>query len=315
MPPKKLISIVTPCYNEEANVRRHFDEVCAAIAPLRERYDFEHIYTDNVSRDRTFELLSKIAAEHKNVRVMRFSRNIGPNRAVAMGISQAKGDATIVIQADLQDPPELIPDFIKGWEEGYDVVYGSIIKREESALMQAVRRLYYKIIAALSDVPPPANAGDYRLVSRRVLDALKHYHEDDLYFRGAVSHVGYPQKPLPFVRRARAGGETSQGFIAYVAFSINAMLSGTGVAPIRAVVVAGLLIALLGFAGTAFLIVNKLVHPDSAPHGITTLGALITFFAGAQLLAIGVIGEYIRKIYVQSLNRPRGFIADRVNLE
>lgn len=312
MASRKLISIVTPCYNEEANVRAHFERVSAAIAPLRHRYDFEHLYTDNCSTDRTFELLSALAETDPRVRVLRFSRNIGPNRAIALGLAHAAGDAVILIQGDLQDPPELIPEFVRGWEEGFDVVYGRIERREERWPMPWLRRLYYCVVAALSDVPPPQNAGEFRLTSRRVLDALKQYTEDDLFLRGAIAHIGFPQKAIPFERKRRQGGRSSLNAASLLSYAINGLLSTT-VVPIRMVVVCGLMLSAFGFLLTCALVLSKIFLPGQAPRGITMLATLIAFFAGAQLLAIGIIGEYIRKIYVQSLRLPRGFVKDRLN--
>lgn len=313
MPGRRLISIVTPCFNEEDNVRAHLSRVRAAIEPLRAKYDFEHVYTDNCSTDRTFALLSELAAADKSVKVLRFSRNIGPNRAIALGLAHAAGDAAILIQGDLQDPPELIPEFVRGWEEGFDVVYGQIKGREERWPMPWLRKLYYRLVAALSDVPPPQNAGEFRLTSRRVLDALKRYEEDDLYLRGAIAHIGYAQKAVPFERQARAGGRSSLNTARLLSYAINGLLSTT-VVPIRMVVVCGFLLSAFGFLLTVGLVASKFLLPGQAPRGITMLATLITFFAGAQLLAIGIIGEYIRKIYVQSLRLPRGFVKDRLNL-
>lgn len=313
MEPRKRISVVTPCYNEELNVHDHFRRVCAALEPFRDRYDLEHIYTDNCSQDRTFELLRELGAKHSNVKALRFARNIGANRAVYFGLMHATGDAAVLIQADLQDPPELIPEFVRGWEEGYDVVYGQIARRRESFILRNLRALYYRIVAALSDYPIPRNAGEFRLTSRRVLDAIREYSEDDLYLRGAVAHIGFKQKAIPFERAARAKGESSINFIGLVSYAINGLTSTT-VAPIRAVTIAGIATAFAGFALTAFLVVSKLVYPAAAPHGFTSTASLITFFAGAQMFSIGIIGEYIRKIYTQSLRRPRGFIQDKVNL-
>lgn len=310
---RKLISIVTPCYNEEANARDHFRRVSDAIAPLRAAYDFEHIYTDNCSQDATFDLLKALAAEHPEVRVLRFSRNIGPNRAIILGLCHAVGDAAILIQGDLQDPPEMIPRFVLGWEEGFDIVYGRIERRDEALPMQWGRQLYYRAVAALSDVPPPPDVGEFRLTSRRVLDALKDYNEDDLYLRGAIAHIGFPQKAILFERQKRQGGRSSLTMFGLASYAINGLLSTTGVAPIRMVVVAGLLLAILGFALAGILAATKFLLPGQAPKGITMLSTLITFFAGAQLFAMGVIGEYIRKIYVQSLRLPRGFVKDRIN--
>ena len=313
MAERKLISIVTPCYNEEENVRLHFQRVCAAVEPLRAKYDFEHIYTDNCSADKTFEILQEMGAKEPRLRAMRFSRNIGPNRAIALGLRAAKGDAAILIQGDLQDPPELIPEFVRGWEDGFDVVYGRIVGRDEPWPMPWLRRMYYRLIAALSEVPPPQNAGEFRLTSRRVLDALAEYHEDDLYLRGAIAHIGFSQKAIPFERQRRHAGRSSLNTARLFSYAINGVLSTT-VVPIRMVVICGLLLSAFGFLLTAVLVATKFLLPGQAPRGITMLATLITFFAGAQLLAIGIIGEYIRKIYVQSLRLPRGFIKDRVNL-
>ncbi|MDD5657263.1 MAG: glycosyltransferase family 2 protein [Elusimicrobia bacterium] len=309
---KRKLSIVTPCYNEEANVQRHFERVQAAIAPLRERYEFEHVYTDNCSTDRTFELLKGLAAGHPEVKVLRFSRNIGANRAIMMGLLHAAGEAAVLIQADLQDPPELIPEFVRGWEEGCDVVYGEIQGREEGLLMRYLRRLYYRAVAALSDVPVPRNAGEFRLTSRRVLDAMREYGDDDPYLRGIVAHIGFPQRAIPYRRARRAGGRSNYGLVALAGYAVNGLLSTT-VVPIRAVIVLGLLVAALGFAMTVLLFASKFLFPGVAPRGVTMIATLVTFFAGAQLCAVGIIGEYVRKIYVQSLRLPRGFVQDRIN--
>jgi dolichol-phosphate mannosyltransferase len=311
---RRLISIVTPCFNEEANVERHLELVCAAIAPFRDRYDFENIYTDNCSEDRTFELLRRLAEEHPEVKVLRFSRNIGANRAILFGLLHAGGDATILIQADLQDPPALIPEFIRGWEEGFDVVFGQIQQREEGFVRHALRMLYYRIISALSDVPVPRNAGEFRLISRRVLEALREYGDDDPYVRGIVAHIGFRQKAVPYRRAQRAGGRSSIGLLGLMGYAINGLLSTT-VVPIRLVILMGLIIASFGFLMTAYVVAVKFFNPAAAPHGFATLATLVTFFSGAQLCAIGIIGEYIRKIYAQSLRMPRGFIQDKINFQ
>ncbi len=310
---KRCISIVTPCFNEEANVRAHFDRVCAAIAPFRDRYDFEHLYTDNQSLDSTFALLTDLARQHANVRAIRFSRNIGANRAIWFGLRHAKGDAAILIQADLQDPPELIPEFISGWEAGFDVVYGQIANREEGLVLRSLRRVYYWLIAQLSDTPVPQNAGEFRLASRRVLDALSQFTEDDLYIRGVIGAIGFPQRAVPYRRAQRAGGTSSISPLGLVVYGLNGFVSTTTV-PIRMVTILGFTLAALGGALMVWVVVGKLAL-DSAPQGFSTLATLITFFAGAQLVALGTIGEYVRKIYVQSLHRPRGFIQDLVGFE
>jgi polyisoprenyl-phosphate glycosyltransferase len=311
-PGRKLISIVTPCYNEELNVDAHFERVSRAIAPLRERYDFEHIYMDNRSKDRTFEKLRSLAKREPGVKALRFSRNLGSTRSMLIGLEHAKGDAAILIQADLQDPPELIPDFVRGWEEGYDVVYGQITNRKaEGFVLQRCRRLYYWIIDRFSDVPIPRNAGDFRITSRRVLDALAGYREDELYLRGIIAHIGFEQKALPYERMPRERGESNAPVLYLFAFALSALLSTT-VVPIRLVTILGLLTSAGGALLAAYFVVCKIALPQYVPTGITTVAVLVALFAGLQLLALGIIGEYIRKIYLQSLGRPRGFVSDRV---
>lgn len=311
---RKLISIVTPCYNEELNIPDHFSQVCEVIAPFSAEFDFEHIYTDNASQDRTFEVLSKLADKHPNVRIMRFSNNIGANRAIFMGLKHAKGDAVILIQADLQDPPQMIKQFIEGWREGYEVVYGKIQGRNEGLLLRNLRKLYYYLIDSFSDVPIPQGAGEFRITSRRVLDALLSYQEDDLYIRGAIARIGFKQKPIPYERQARHKGESSNNYLRLISYAINGFVS-TSVAPIRLVSTMGFLFASIGFLLTILLVIAKFAFPEAAPRGFTTLAFLITFFAGLQLLGIGIIGEYLRKTYLQVLARPLGFIEKSKNLE
>lgn len=311
---KTLISIVTPCYNEELNVREHFERVSKAIDPYREEFDFEHIYTDNCSRDNTFGVLSEIAKDRPNVKVIRFSNNIGANRAIFMGLKQSRGDATILIQADLQDPPEMIKTFIDEWKAGYEVVYGKIQVRHEGFILRSLRRLYYYIVDNLSDVPIPQNAGEFRLTSRRVLDALLTYQEDDPYVRGAIARIGFKQKAILYERFGRKRGVTSTNFLFLISYAINGLVS-TSVAPIRFVSAAGIFFSSVGFILTILIILSKVFLPSESPRGFTTLAVLVTFFGGLQLLGIGIIGEYLRKTYLQVLSRPLGFIDRTINVE
>lgn len=310
---KKLISIVTPCYNEQENVLEHFKRVTRVISPLKNRYNFEFVYTDNSSVDKTFELLKELAAKHKNLKIIKFSRNIGANKAIFIGLSYARGDAAVVLQADLQDPPELIDQFIKWWQKGFDVVYGKINKRNENLFTRTVRNWYYRLISVLSEVDLPQNAGEFRLMSRRVLDAVSQYLEDDIYLRGVIAHVGFKQKAIPYSRAKRLRGRSSMNFLSLSAYAINGFLS-TSVAPLRLALFVGLFFSFVGFLLTVYIIGAKIIFPHLAPKGFTTLGTIVTFFAGVQLLAIGIIGEYIRKIYIQSLGRPRGFVEKKINL-
>ena len=311
---KKLISIVSPCYNEEENLPFQFERICKAIEPFLAKYDFEHIYTDNRSSDKTFEILQGFADKNPRVKAMRFSNNIGYNRSIFMGLKHAKGDAVILIQSDLQDPPELIPTFIKEWENGYDVVYGQITDREEGYFLKNGRKFFYYLIDSFSDVPVPRNAGDFRLTSRRVNEALMKYQEDDPYIRGAIARIGYKQIPIPYERFARTRGQSSFRPIYLLSYAINSFVSTT-VAPIRLVSTLGLFFSLIGFILTGIIILFKIFFPAEAPRGFASIACLITFFSGLQLLGLGIIGEYLRKTYLQSLNRPLGFIDRSINLE
>jgi dolichol-phosphate mannosyltransferase len=311
---RKLISIVTPCYNEELNALEHFQQVSQVIDGYRQEFDFEHIYTDNCSQDNTYDVLAKIADQHQNVKVIRFSNNIGANRAIFMGLKHAKGDAVVLIQADLQDPPALIAKFIEYWKEGYEVVYGKIQTRDEGLLLRNLRKLYYYLIDSFSDVPIPQGAGEFRITSRRVLDALLAYQEDDLYIRGAIARIGFRQMPISYQRLARHKGESSNNYLRLISYAINGFVS-TSIAPIRLVSTFGIIFSIVGFLLTFLVILAKIFFPEAAPQGFTTLATLITFFAGLQLLGIGVIGEYMRKTYQQVLSRPLGFIEKSKNLD
>lgn len=304
---KKLISIVTPCFNEEANVLEHFNRVKAVVSQLADKYDFEHIYTDNASTDRTWDLLSLLSHNNSNVRALRFSSNIGANRAIFVGLQKARGEAVVLIQADLQDPPELIAGFIKGWEDGYDVVYGQISNREEGLLLRNGRKFYYWLIKSLAEIPIPQNAGEFRITSRRALDAVLAHDEEDPYVRGIVARVGFRQMPLPYSRAGRKGGRSSTNFVFLIGYAINGLVS-TSLAPLRTTSILGILCFFVGFGLCLVLILLKLFYPDKSPRGFTMLACILTFFSGVQLLAIGILGEYLRKTYCQVLKRPMGFI-------
>lgn len=311
---KKLISIVSPALNEQENIPHQFERIQKAIEPFKNKYDFEHIYTDNRSSDRTFEVLSELAKTRSNLKVIRFSNNIGYNRSIFMGLKHSKGDAVILIQSDLQDPPELIPTFIEEWEKGNDVVYGQIRDREENYILKNLRRLFYYLIDAFSEVSVPRNAGDFRLMSRRALNALMEYHEDDPYIRGTIARIGYNQLAIPYDRFARTRGKSNFRFFFLLSYAINSFVSTT-VAPIRIVSAMGLFFSLVSLLAAAGIVILKIVNPDFAPPGFAAITCLITFFSGIQLLGIGIIGEYLRKTYLQSLNRPLGFIDRSVNLD
>ena len=198
--------------------------------------------------------------------------------------------------------------------EGYEVVYGKIVTRDEGFVLRNLRKLYYYLIDSFSEVPIPQGAGEFRITSRRVLDALLSYHEDDLYIRGAIARIGFKQKPIHYERLARHKGESSNNYLRLISYAINGFVS-TSVAPIRLVSTFGIIFSSIGFLLTILIILTKIFYPESAPRGFATLAVLVTFFAGLQLLGIGIIGEYMRKTYLQVLSRPLGFIEKSKNLD
>lgn len=309
----KKISLVIPCYNEVLNIDELFARMEMVLGPLSSKYEFEFVFTDNSSTDGTFEKLREKSAAYRNMKVIRFSRNIGANRAIFTGLSYAGGDAVILLQSDLQDPPELIPQFVKEWEDGFDIVYGVIQGREENILMRSLRSLYYVIIDSFSDIDIPKQAGEFRLMSRRALEALLKYREDEMYIRGLVARIGFPQKGIPYHRLARSKGKTSTNLPYLIDFAINAFVSNS-MAPLRMVTFVGCIFALSGFLFTAVVVLLKILTPESSPKGFATLACLITFFSGVQLLSIGILGEYLRRTYVQVLRRPFGFVECSINL-
>ncbi len=311
---KPLISIVSPCYNEEKNLLELFERLNSTLKPFCEKYEFEFIFTDNDSPDNTFKVLTELATNRPHVKALRFTRNIGLNRSIYLGLKQAKGDAVVLILSDLEDPPELLAEFIKGWEEGFDVVYGKIKNRREGFIIKNVRRVYYRIISSLSEYPIPRDATEFRLTSKRVNDAVLGLNDDDPYVRGNVAFVGYQQKSVDYIRDTRKAGKSNFNLFSMISFAINGLTSTTQT-PIRSVTVLGFFITILSFLHVIYLIVRKFMLPDSIPLGFITLISLITFLAGVQILSIGIIGEYIRKIYLQSLNRPKGYVRDSVNLD
>lgn len=309
----KTITVITPCFNEQENVLEHYRQVQAVIKPYTGKYEFDFIYTDNQSNDATFLKLSEIARQDPRVKVYRFSRNIGAEPAIRMGYQHAKGDAVIIIQADLQDPPELIPQFIQKWEEGFDVVYGAIRNREDHSVLHLFRKWHYRLVKFFADHPIALDAGEFRLMSRRAVDALMNFKERDLYIRGIIGEIGFPQLAIPYDRAPRKHGKTSTNFFFLFGYALNGIFSTSTLLPVRLLSFVGFLAFFIGMGMMVFIAASKFIFPGVAPKGFTMMGCLLAFFSGIQMLSIGILGEYIRRIYLQTLNRPVGFVQDRIN--
>jgi glycosyltransferase involved in cell wall biosynthesis len=311
---KKVISIVTPCYNEEANVVECFETVRRIFETELTVYDYEHIFCDNASTDRTLDLLKELAARDRRVKVIANARNFGPFHSLFNGIMSTQGDAVLLfLAADLQDPPELIPQFVRLWEQGYEVVYGVRRWREESLAMRSIRRAYYKLVAETANIVVPEGAGEFQLVDRKVVEALSRFDDYYPYIRGMVAYCGFRTTGVDYTWRARRRGSTKNNLFRLLDQGLNGLISFTNV-PMRLCMAVGLLIASLSFLfGLIAFTLNLVYFRQLSPPGIPTLIVALFVFSGTQLFAFGVIGEYLAAIHSQVRKRPLVVERERIN--
>jgi polyisoprenyl-phosphate glycosyltransferase len=296
------ISVIVPCFNEEAVIGMTHSRLTAALADLS-LPSYEIIYIDDGSRDQTAQLLRAIASGDPCVKPIFLSRNFGHQIAVTAGLDHAQGTCAVIIDADLQDPPELIGKMVALWQEGYDVVYGQRTDREgESAFKIETARVFYRGLNALSDVDIPLDVGDFRLIDRCVMDAIAQMPERDRFLRGMVAWVGFRQVALPYARAPRAAGESKYPLIKMIRFAVDGVLSFS-LAPLRFVITIGAGIVVLALLGIVFAVLNRLFS-DQWVSGWTMLFIAIMFLGGVQLMVLGVIGEYVGRIYMASKSRP-----------
>ncbi|MBN1104990.1 MAG: glycosyltransferase family 2 protein [Deltaproteobacteria bacterium] len=309
----KLISIVTPCYNEEENVEKLYKQVKDVFAGLPE-YVYEHIFIDNASKDRTVEILREIAGKDTNVKVIVNSRNFGPIRSPQHALLQAKGDAAISLVADLQDPPSMIIDFIKRWEEGYKRVVGVKKDSQESRFMYRVRRLYYYVISKLSDTEQIPNSTGFGLYDKRIVDILRTVQDPYPYFRGLMSEIGFEAATIEYVQPARKRGLTKQNFYSLYDLAMLGITSHSKV-PLRLATMLGFALAFLNLLIGLGYLIYKLLFWSRFDVGIAPVVIGLFFFASVQLFFIGIIGEYIGSIHTQVLKRPLVIEKERINFD
>ncbi len=308
-PPRSptLLSVVAPVYNEEELVERFVRRACAAVAD----YTFELVLVNDGSTDATPELLDRMAAEDPRVRVVHLSRNFGHQAALTAGLEHAAGDVVAMIDADLQDPPELIPTMVARWETGADVVYAVRRQREgETAFKLATASWFYKLFDKLAQVDLEPNSGDFRLLDRRALDALLTMTERSRFLRGMTVWVGFTQTAVPYERDARHAGETKYTLRKMLRFSLDAIASFSHV-PLQLATYVGLLSA--GLAFFAIPVVIGLHFAGSYLPGFGSLTIAILLLGGIQLIALGVIGEYVGRIYDEVKHRPLYIVRDERN--
>ena len=307
---RKLISIVTPCYNEEDNI----DELYLRIAAImtNQPYDYEHICIDNCSTDGTVQKIKEIAARDRRLKLIVNARNFGHIRSPYYGILQSNGDACVLIASDLQDPPEMIAEFISKWEQGFKTVLAVKPESEEHSIMFGLRKIYYRLIARISEVPLVQNATGAGLFDRAVIDILRSIQDPYPYFRGLLCEIGFPIATVPFKQPMRQRGVTSNNF--YTLYDI-AMLGITNHSkiPLRLMAMSGFLLAFLSLLVAILFLFAKLVYWNSFQLGIAPILIGIFFFGAIQAFFIGVLGEYIGSIHTQVRNMPLVVELERVN--
>lgn len=308
------LTIITPCYNEEENVElcsRTIREIMARTLP---DLDYEHIFADNASTDRSVAILKTIAATDKRVKIIVNSRNVGPFRNMFHALKYASGDAVFVaIAADLQDPPELIPEFVKLWREGYAIVYGIRKKRDEPFWLRSCRKLYYRLVKATSGVHIPVDAGEFQLIDRKVLESLKQVDDYYPYLRGLIAKTEMRSIGVPYSWKRRLHGVSKNGVFDLIDQALNGLVS-TSKAPLRMCIALGFLLACLSTLYALVQIVWTLVAPG-APPGIPTLIVAQFFFNGVMLFFMGILGEYILAIHEQIRRGPPMVAVETVNFE
>lgn len=312
---RALISVVTPCYNEADNAEECYATVRRIFAERLPGYDYEHIFCDNCSTDATPAILRELAARDRRVKVIYNARNFGPFRSLFNGILASSGDGVLAfLAADLQDPPELLPEFVSKWEQGYEVVQGIRRQREEPWLMRAIRKVYYRMVSRLASIEIPIDVGEFQFIDRKVVDALRRCDDYYPYIRGMIANCGFRAVGIPFTWRARRRGLSKNRLYHLIDQGLNGVISFTNL-PMRLCMFAGLFIAMLSFLYAGVSLVLNLVLRRLTLPGIPTLIVAVFFFAGLQLFFFGVLGEYIAAIHFQVRKRPMVVERERLNFD
>ena len=307
----KTISILIPAYNEEPVLDKLFTRL-ANLANETKEYDFEFLFVNDGSKDQTLDFIKDYAATDSRVSYINLSRNFGKEIGMIAGLDHAIGDAVVIIDADLQDPPELIPEMIKRWEDGYDDVYAKRKSREgESWFKKFTSKMYYKTLQSVTRIPIQEDTGDFRLLDRRVVEALKQFRESQRNTKAMFSWVGFHKKEILYDRDSRAAGETKWNYIKLVELAIDGITSFT-TAPLRISTYAGIAVSILAFIYLVYLVIRTVfLGVDLA--GYPSMMAVILFLGGVQLLSLGIIGEYIGRIFNETKQRPLYLIEEYHN--
>ena len=299
---KKLVSLLVPCYNEEASLPKLYEEI-HKLMEAESSYDWEVLFVNDGSRDNTIDIIKELYLKDRRVAYVDLSRNFGKENAMLAGFDYVKGDCMVIMDADLQDPPSLIPDMLKYWEEGYDDVYAKRNSRgKESWLRRKLSMLFYYILDHSTRYEVLRNVGDFRLLDRKCIDALKELRENERYTKGLFCWIGYKKKEITFDRGDRLAGQSNWGYNALFNLAIEGITSFT-TAPLRIATFVGLLVAIWALGYMAWIIAKVLIWGDPV-QGYPTIMTVMLFLGAMQLIAIGILGEYIARIFNESKNRP-----------
>ena len=306
----KLISIITPCFNEKENVQELYDRIRQVMKELA--YDYEHIFIDNASTDNTVEILRGLAAQDKRVKVIINTRNFGHIRSPYHALLQASGDAVIGMASDLQDPPEKIPEFIRKWEEGYKVVIGVKTSSQESGLFYLLRSLYYRVLRSFSDVRLIDNFTGFGLYDRKVIEILREFHDPYPYFRGLIADIGFDIARIGFDQPRRKRGISKNNFYTLYDLAMLGVVSYTKV-PLRLAAMFGFFSGAMSFLVGLVYLIYKLVDWRNFSLGLAPVVIGLFFLGSVQLFFLGIVGEYIGQIYTLSVRRPLVIEKERIN--
>ncbi|KZL92015.1 glycosyltransferase family 2 protein [Clostridium magnum] len=309
----KLISIVVPMYFEEEVAKECYTRLSNVV--IKNNLNYELIFVNDGSTDKTLQILEEFAKKDSHVKVISFSRNFGHQIAVTAGIDKSKGDAVIIIDADLQDPPELIPQMIRLWEEGNDVVYGKRKKRDgESLFKLTTAKLFYRVLNKMSSVEIPMDTGDFRLIDRKVVEALKKMPEHNRFLRGMSSWIGFKQIPLEYERKERFAGETKYPLKKMIKFAEDGIFSFSS-KPLKLVEHLGFDSILVSLVVFIYLLIKISLGSSVSSIGWITTLTVACFIGGIQLISVGIVGEYITRIYDESKCRPLYIVDKEINLD
>lgn len=302
----KLITILIPAYNEEESLQLLYERIGKLAGDIA-KYNFEFLFINDGSKDKTLDILKNIATNDKRISYVSLSRNFGKETAMIAGLDHARGDAVVIIDADLQDPPELIPQMISYWEEGYDDIYAKRRSRKgETWVKQKTSEWFYSLLQKSTDIAIQRDTGDFRFMSRRLVDALKELRETERYTKGMFSWVGFKKKEILYDRDPRIAGETKWNYLKLFNLAIDGITSFT-TAPLRIASVFGFVVSFIAFIYIVFIVIRTLLYGTDLAGYPSTM-AVILFLGGVQLLSLGIIGEYIGKIFNESKRRPLYFV-------